>query len=160
MCFIYKSAEAAISATHASKSKDIPENRHTDRSHAQSIDCTETRIQGEKKAVFNFKLRQTCSSNIKIYDHIDCMHTPIVWETIMKFNWIWKEALLGFKQLLLEVLFGRDTRSIKYEKEKKKPKQTPRHFLFKIKLKCFYFHKKVKTTNMFLAHRHSWGENK
>lgn len=49
MCFIYKSAEAAISATHASKSKDIPENRHTDRSHAQSIDCTETRIEGEKR---------------------------------------------------------------------------------------------------------------
>lgn len=49
MCFIYKSAEAAISATHASKSKDIPENRHTDGSHAQSIDCTETRIEGEKR---------------------------------------------------------------------------------------------------------------
>lgn len=36
----HKSAEAAVSATHASKSKNVPENRHPDGGHPQSVDST------------------------------------------------------------------------------------------------------------------------
>lgn len=37
----YKSAKAALSATHASQAENVPEYSHSNRSHPQSVDGTE-----------------------------------------------------------------------------------------------------------------------